>query len=86
MLSDVCEKLDINYETVKEGAGADPRVGTSHFDVFYEGYRGFARSCLSKDIKAFIQLAEDSGLNPKLLKTIDEINERFIYGNKNYEW
>ncbi len=83
---DVCEKLGIHYQTVKECSGVDERVGTSHFDVFYEGYRGYSRSCLPKDTKAFIKLAESLGLNPKLLKTVDEINERFIYGDKNYEW
>ena len=83
---DVCEKLGIDYDAVKEVAGQDERVGQSHFDVFFEGYRGYSRSCLPKDTKAFIQLASSLGLNPKLLKTVDEINERFIYGNKNYEW
>ncbi|MEK7542226.1 MAG: hypothetical protein AAB524_00820 [Patescibacteria group bacterium] len=41
---------------------------------------------MPKDTKAFIQLAESLGLNPKLMKAVDEINERFIQGNKNYEW
>lgn len=83
---DVCEKLGVDYESVKEVAAQDPRVGSSHFDVFYEGYRGYSRSCLPKDTKAFIQLAESLGLKPKLFKTVDEVNEKFIYGDKNYEW
>ncbi|TSC75457.1 MAG: UDPglucose 6-dehydrogenase [Parcubacteria group bacterium Gr01-1014_30] len=83
---DVCEKLGIDYDAVKEAAGEDSRVGNSHFDVFSDGYRGYSRSCLPKDTKAFIQLAESLGLNPRLLKTIDEVNERFIFGDKNYEW
>lgn len=83
---DVCEKLGVDYDKVKEAAGEDERVGKSHFDVFDEGYRGYSRSCLPKDTKAFIQLAESLGLNPKLLKVVDKINERFINGSKNYEF
>ncbi len=73
---DLCEKLGIDYEVVKEYAGHDPRVGHSHFDVFYEGYRGYAQACLPKDTKALLQLAEEVGIDLSLLGKVDEVNDR----------
>ncbi|MEK9135209.1 MAG: hypothetical protein AAB451_02820 [Patescibacteria group bacterium] len=80
---DLCQKLEINYEMVKECAGADSRIGKSHLDVFTDGYRGYAGACFPKDTRAFIQFAEKLGMEPKLFKTMEEINEKLINGNKN---
>ena len=78
---DICAKLGINYEAVKECAGADSRIGCSHFDIFCDGYRGYSGTCLPKDTKALIQFAEAIGAEPKLFKTIDEINNGLLNGN-----
>jgi len=72
---DICKKLGIDYEIVKECAGADPRIGYSHFEIFYDGYRGYGGTCLPKDTKAFIQFVEKIGIEPKLFKTLEEINK-----------
>ena len=72
---DLCRTLGIDYENVKEAAGADPRVGTSHFDIFVSGKRGYGGGCFPKDMKAFIDFAKKKGVEPKLLKIIDKINE-----------
>lgn len=82
---DICQKIGIDYEAVKECAGADPRIGGSHFDVFSDDYRGYSGTCLPKDTKAFIQFAEKLGIEPKLFKTLEEINKKLINGNKNEE-
>lgn len=75
---DFCQKLGINYEVVKECTGADHRIGQSHFDIFQDGYRGYGGDCLPKDLKAFLQLAEKLGVELKLLKVIDEINDSLL--------
>lgn len=72
---DLCSKLGINYDIVKDCAALDPRIGFSHLDVNDDGYRGYGGGCFPKDVKAFIQLARQKGLNPKLLETIEEINK-----------
>jgi UDPglucose 6-dehydrogenase len=72
---DISKSLSVDYEVVKECVAADRRIGPSHFNVFSDGYRGYGGPCLSKDIKAFIQLAEKKGVEPKLFQTIEEINE-----------
>ena len=78
---DICQKIGADYETVKECAGSDSRIGLSHFDVLCDGYRGYSGACLPKDTKALIQFAQKVGVDAKLLKTIDEINNKLIDGN-----
>jgi len=75
---DLCQKLEINYELVKELAGYDPRIGHSHFNIFQDGYRGYSGPCLDKDLKAFIQFAKSHKVTPSLLKEIDKINNELL--------
>ena len=79
---DLCKKLRLNYDLVKEMAGTNPRIGTSHFDVFYEGYRGYAGACLPKDTKSLIQLGNKVNVDLKLLKIVDKINKKLLENNK----
>ncbi|GAH72447.1 unnamed protein product, partial [marine sediment metagenome] len=78
---DICQKLDVDYEVVKECAGADPRIGPSHFNIFQDGYRGYGGTCLPKDIKTFIRFSEKLGIEPKLLKVFEEINKDLLKDN-----
>lgn len=79
---DVCYKIGADYETIKECAGEDNRIGKSHFEIFHDGYRGYGGACLPKDTKAFLQFAESLGIEPKLLKVLEEINKTLISGNE----
>ena len=72
---DLCEKLNVNYDVIKEAAAADPRIGSSHLDIFFDGYRGYGGACFPKDMKALIGLAKNMGINFGLLKKADEIND-----------
>jgi len=71
---DLCEKLGIKYEEVKEMVLADPRIGKSHLDV--TSVKGFGQKCLPKDIMAFISLYDKLGIDASLLKTVWEKNLR----------
>lgn len=75
---DLCEKLGVNYETIKEMAKVSPRFGFSHFDVWYEGFRGYSGKCLPKDIKALIQVGDKVDVDMSLLKMVDKINEGLL--------
>ncbi|MDO8265271.1 MAG: hypothetical protein Q7T34_02795 [Candidatus Parcubacteria bacterium] len=72
---DLCKAMEIDYDRMVEAAAADKRIGRSHLEVFHKGYRGYGGKCLPKDHKAIIQLAESKGVNMRLHKTVDEINE-----------
>lgn len=75
---DLCQALGINYERVMEAAAADKRIGRSHLEVWHKGYRGFGGKCLPKDHKALIQLADSKGVDLKLHKIVDAINEELM--------
>lgn len=75
---DVCEKLGINYDTVRDGAAADKRIGRSHLQVFHKGYRGYGGKCLPKDTRALIQLGDRMGLSLDLLKTTESLNNKLV--------
>lgn len=75
---DVCQKLELDYNRVMEAAAADKRIGRTHLDVWHKGYRGYGGKCLPKDIKAFIQFADAHGVDLKLHKVVDAVNEELM--------
>ena len=75
---DLCKKLGIDYDRMVEAAAADKRIGRSHLNVWHKGYRGYGGACLPKDIKAFIRFADEQEIDLKLLKLVDEINEKLL--------
>ena len=79
---DLCRKLKIDYDAIKEAVGFDRRIGASHLDIFHFGYRGYSGGCFPKDVKAFIDFSKNSGVEPRLLRTVDGINEELLRMNK----
>ena len=79
---DLCEKLGISYETVKESAAADPRIGSSHLNVLHDGYRGYSGGCFPKDVKSLIDFSKELGLSLKLLWDVDAINDSLLKNNE----
>jgi len=75
---DLCKKLGINYDIIMESAAADKRISRSHLEVFHKGYRGYGGKCLPKDIKALIGFADKQGVDLKLHKTAEEINNQLM--------
>jgi UDPglucose 6-dehydrogenase len=71
---DLCRRLRIPYDAVREIVAADPRIGPSHLRVFDAGYRGYGGKCLPKDSKALLDLARASGVEMDLLATADRVN------------
>lgn len=71
---DICKKLGIDYDVIKECASADKRIGSSHLDVNFDNYRGYGGRCFPKDVKSFIQLGDECGVDLKLHKVVEEIN------------
>jgi len=68
----VCQKLGVDSDFVARVVGMDARIGkygTVHG-------KAFGGTCLPKDLKAFISFSEGLGYEPKMLKAVDEVNER----------
>ncbi len=75
---ELCKKMGLDYDTVREGASADPRIGPSHLDVFHGGYQGYGGKCLVKDIRALIEMANKSGVDLKVHKIVEAINNQLM--------
>ncbi len=75
---DICQKMDIDYNMVREAASKDPRIGPSHLDIFHSGYKGYGGKCLPKDTRALIQLSERLNVSIDLLKKVEEINNKLM--------
>lgn len=71
---DVCERLRIDYGQVRDMVAADPRIGSSHMDVFDSGYRGYGGKCLPKDSKSLLDLARALGVRMDVLSAADRVN------------
>lgn len=78
---DVCERVGVDYDVVKDCAAADPRIGASHLQVVHDGYRGYGGSCFPKDMRAFIQLGDRVGTDLVLLKTCERLNKEILAKN-----
>ena len=71
-IANLAERLGADIEQVRQGMGADPRIG-HHF--IYPGC-GYGGSCFPKDLRALEASALQSGYRPQLLRAVREVNER----------
>ena len=69
-MSSLCEKTGANVEEVSRGMGYDARIG----DQFLRAGPGYGGSCFPKDTLALTQIAEDNGLNIKIVEAAIEAN------------
>lgn len=70
-ISQICEALDADINSVRVGIGSDPRIG---YDFIYPGI-GYGGSCFPKDIRALQKTAESLGINPQILKAVEATNQ-----------
>lgn len=71
-LANLAEVLGADIEMVRQGIGADPRIG---YHFLYPGC-GYGGSCFPKDVKALIKTAEDdAGIRLKVLNAVEEAND-----------
>ena len=72
-LSNICQKIPgANIDDVGKAIGLDPRIGK----LFLNAGPGYGGSCLPKDMKALINFANISGINPSLLNAVEEVNTK----------
>jgi UDPglucose 6-dehydrogenase len=71
MISDLCEKVGADVSMVAKGIGLDHRIG-SHF---LNAGLGFGGSCFRKDLRAFVRIADELGVDFSLLREVERINE-----------
>ncbi len=68
----ICETYDVNIHNVRKGIGTDSRIG--HQFLYAGG--GFGGSCFPKDLRAIINMAENSTTKAPLLQAIYAVNQQ----------
>lgn len=71
-LAAVCEAVDADVDAVLEGVGADHRIGSAYL----QPGPGWGGSCLPKDTRALVSVANDSGYVFDLLEGVIAVNEQ----------
>jgi UDPglucose 6-dehydrogenase len=68
----ICGSLGADIDSVRKGMGYDRRIG---FEFLFPGV-GYGGSCFPKDVKALVQTAREYGVDAKVLKSVEAVNER----------
>lgn len=71
-IANLCDIVGADVNMVRKGIGADARIGSK---FLYPGC-GYGGSCFPKDVKALIKTAEKNGYDMKVLRAVEEVNER----------
>ena len=71
-IANICELVGADVNMVRIGIGSDKRIG---YDFIYPGI-GYGGSCFPKDIKALIKTAKDNGYYPKLISSVEGVNDK----------
>ena len=70
-LANLAERLGADIEEVRQGIGADARIG---YHFLYAG-AGYGGSCFPKDVSALRRTAGEAGHPLRLLEAVHEVNE-----------
>ena len=71
-LAAVCEAVDADVDTVLAGVGTDHRIGSAYL----QPGPGWGGSCLPKDTRALVSVANDAGYVFDLLEGVITVNEQ----------
>ncbi len=71
-MANICERVGADINEVRKGIGHDARIG---FAFLFPGV-GYGGSCFPKDVRALAALASEYGVEPRILRTVDETNNQ----------
>jgi len=71
-IAEICKKVGANVNEVRKGIGSDSRIG---YSFLYPGV-GYGGSCFPKDIRALISKAKEVGVDPMIMESVDNVNNR----------
>ncbi|QEG37559.1 UDP-glucose dehydrogenase family protein [Bythopirellula goksoeyrii] len=69
-MANLCERMGGDINDVRRGIGHDSRIG---FAFLFPGV-GYGGSCFPKDVRALSAMAEDLGVEPRILRAVDAVN------------
>ncbi len=71
-MANLCGLVGADIDHVRAGIGSDERIGTR---FLFAGV-GYGGSCFPKDVKAIVSTAAEKGYDFKIVKAVEEVNER----------
>lgn len=71
-MANIAERIGVDIENVRVGIGSDPRIG---YSFIYPGC-GFGGSCFPKDVSSLEKVAENAGVDARLLRAVNQVNAR----------
>ena len=71
-MANICERVGADINEVRKGIGHDARIG---FSFLFPGV-GYGGSCFPKDVRALAARAAEHGIEPRILRTVDETNNQ----------
>ena len=74
-ISNLCDRLGVDVESVRNGIGSDSRIG---YSFIYPG-AGYGGSCFPKDVKALVRMAHEQAFDPLILNAVEARNEAQKY-------
>ncbi len=79
-ISNICERVGADVNKVRLGIGSDSRIG---YSFIYPGC-GYGGSCFPKDVRALEKTALEYGYEPKLIKSVEAVNnaQKMVLVNK----
>ncbi|HZX25460.1 MAG TPA: UDP-glucose/GDP-mannose dehydrogenase family protein [Telluria sp.] len=79
-LANLADDVGVDIEAVRQGVGADSRIGHS---FLYAGC-GYGGSCFPKDISALLSTADEAGRTLRILQAVEQVNhhQKRILGQK----
>jgi len=81
---DICNALDVDFDTIIDMVLADGRIGRSHTEVpGHDGDRGFGGKCFPKDLMALINKSEQLKVKPIVCKAAWKKNLKV---RKKHDW
>lgn len=69
-MANLCDLVDADINEVRKGIGHDRRIG---FSFLFPGV-GYGGSCFPKDVRALASVAKEKGMETRILRTVDEVN------------
>jgi UDPglucose 6-dehydrogenase len=77
---DLCSKLNLNFDKVRECVADDMRIGESHSYITDE--RGFGGHCFPKDTNALVTTANNNEVGLSVIKEAVEYNNFWLHLNQ----
>jgi len=76
-LYEICQKFEMDFDSVKSGVCTDDRIGFAHTKVpGPDGLMGFGGYCFPKDINALINTLKENGIDSSLFEASWKYNQK----------